>query len=135
MSSFIFSDSDVPNTNTSQADEEVNEVACLEVPQNIVDWIEKGLTANGEAKLVNAQAVKSNNFEKVYFVSAEFTGPGFNNEVGTWSTNNIEDEALVLSVNAMAKEFTDWFHGDREGAQFHVTMAYDGGYESQECLK
>ena len=37
--------------------------------------IETGLTVQGGGTLKNAQAVKSEDFENVYFISAEIDGP------------------------------------------------------------
>jgi hypothetical protein len=132
---------DENNTNQStQAQQESNEseqVAsrCLAVSEDTLSWIESGLT-DDNITLQNAQAVRSDDFEKVYFVSADLQGPGLEGaeDIATFAANNIDGSGLVLSVNAVAKEFTDWFHGDREGAQFHVTMSDDGARESRNCV-
>jgi len=45
------------------------------VPKALVSGIETGLTVQGGGTLKNAQAVKSEDFENVYFISAEIDGP------------------------------------------------------------
>lgn len=113
---------------------------CLSVPSVVVEWIEGGLVDNSSLK--NVQAVKSNDFNSVYFVSGYLQNPdlGDTGTIATFSLNNItfDDSSrgrLVLAIDDVAKEFSeDWFHGDRTGAQFHITMSDDGARESQKCL-
>jgi len=107
---------------------------CLVVPEETLSWIESGLIAD-DLSLESAQAVRSNDFAEVYFVSAYLKGEGLSGDsIATFATNNLDSSGLVLAVNEYAKEFSDWFHGDREGAQYYVTMNHDGARESRECV-
>jgi hypothetical protein len=103
--------------------------ACEDVSRATVKWLESGLTVSGGGQLKDAQAVRSGDYERVYFISARITGSGMGNDtIGTWakSGNVNSGEGLVLSVDTFAKEFSDWFPGDKEGAEYHVTMEDDG---------
>ncbi|MEX1014381.1 MAG: hypothetical protein WDZ80_04440 [Candidatus Paceibacterota bacterium] len=124
-------------TDPQQESNEREQVAsrCLGVPAETLSWIKSGLK-DDNITLRSAQAVRSDDFEKVYFVSADLQGLGLEGpgDIATFAANNIDGSGLVLSVDAVAKEFTDWFHGDREGAQFHVTMRDDGVRESRDCV-
>jgi hypothetical protein len=59
---------------------------CLDVPQNLVNDMATGLAVRG-GRLLNAQAVRSKDFKRVYFISAEIDGPGLegSGEIGTWA--------------------------------------------------
>ena len=126
----IFSDSDPsPKLTVVKSDR------CLAVSQETLSWIEEGLIYD-DLSLENAQSVKSKDFQSVYFVSARMVGDGLSgDEIATFATINIDSTGLVLAVSGHAKEFTNWFHGDREGGQYHVTLSNDGARESRECIE
>lgn len=100
---------------------------CLDVPANALARIDTGLT--------NGKAVRSNDFEKVYFVSAYLQGEGLSGtDIATFATNNLDGPAFVLAVDSYAKEFTVFPASDREGAQFYITLSDDGARESRDCV-
>jgi len=122
------------NNDTSQA----NKVACLDVSPAVTELIASNLTIDGVGTIRNLKAVQSNDFEKVYFVSGDLQGPGLEGErdIATFATNNIENATggvLVLSVNNVADEFSDWFHGP--DTDHNTTMRNHGARESQECVE
>lgn len=132
----ILGEGDESNTNQAiQPQGEQTASRCLDVPTETLSRIESGLK-DDDITLRNAQAVRSDDFEKVYFISADLQGPELEGtgDIATFAANNIDGPGLVLSVDDVAKEFTDWLHGDREGAQFHVTMSDDGARESHDCV-
>lgn len=115
-----------------------SESTCENVSQATVKWLESGLTVSGGGQLEDAQAVRSGDFKRVYFISARIKGPSMGNDViGTWGKSGNVNEAggLTLSIDSFAKEFSDWFPGDKEGAQYHVTMEDDGAEESHDCVE
>lgn len=69
---------------------------CEDVPRALVDAIATGLTVQGGGTLRQAQAVKSEDFDRVYFVSAEIDGAGLegSGDIGTWAKSGpLESEA------------------------------------------
>lgn len=109
---------------------------CLNVSADTVEWIRQGFL-NKEASLANAQAVKSDDFQNVYFVGVKVEGvENFNDDdIAVFAINSITETGLVLSVNSVAKQQTDWFHGDKEGAQYNVTINNDGAQDLLTCFK
>ena len=95
--------------------------------------IAEGLTVDGGGSLRYAQAVRSSEFDSVWFVAAEIDGAGIeaDGDVGVWATNDLSD-GLIFSVNALAREFSDWGDGGRTDAAF--SMANDGAEEARDCV-
>ena len=85
--------------------------------------------------LRNAQAVKSEVFKQVHFVSAEIDGPGIDGsgQIGTWAKRgSLGDGGGVISVDGFALEYSDWADGSRSGAELSITD--DGAQESRDCV-
>jgi hypothetical protein len=111
---------------------------CRNVPPGLVQGIETGLTlTGGGGTLSNAKAVKSNDFKRVYFISADIDGPGLEgpDDIGTWAKSGPlrVGGGLILSVDGVAKEFSDWGDGAKTDAQ--LSMEEDGAEESKECVE
>lgn len=108
---------------------------CLDVPPSIVAAIEEGLTVTGGGSLRLAQAVRSDDFLRVYFISADIQGSGLTatDDVGTWSTNKLENHGVIFAVDEMAKEFSEW--GDGGSTDAHLSMTDDGAQESVDCVR
>lgn len=102
---------------------------CLEVPENLVLSIQEGLTVG--ATLANAYAVRSERFTEVYFIAADFEGGGLDGESGIWATSSLEGAGLILSIDAFARDFSNWPDG-REIAN-PVTIEDDGAREAEAC--
>jgi hypothetical protein len=109
---------------------------CVDVSQARVAQIEEGLTVTGGGTLEGAKAVKSDDFSKVYFISAEIQGSGMEGqgEVGTWASNSIDanDPGTTYAVDGLAKEFSDWGDGGKTDAD--LDMSDDGAEESKDCV-
>jgi hypothetical protein len=64
---------------------------CVDVPPVLVDAISAGLKFPGVA-IRDAKAVKSDDFEQAWFVSADLEGDGVNldgpGDIATWVTND-----------------------------------------------
>jgi hypothetical protein len=110
---------------------------CDAAPKPLVDAIATGLTVQGGGTLRQAQAVKSEDFERVYFVSAEIDGAGMEGlgDIGTWAKSGPlrVGGGLILSVDPAAIEFSDWGDGGKTDAQ--LSMEDDGAEASRECVE
>lgn len=107
---------------------------CLDIPANVVERIESGLDIAGEGYLRNVKAVKSNDFESVYFVSGDLQGAGLEgeNDLATFATNQLDHTGLIFSVNTVAAEFSVWPLG--RDTDSNITMSDDGARESYDCV-
>lgn len=112
-------------------------LACEEVSQAMVDAIQTGVKVEGgTATLRFAQAVKSNEFNKAWMISADIEGPGLedSDDVGTWMSNDLEPgRGLIFSVDSVAKAFSDWGPADTTDAA--ATSQTHGVAESKACVK
>jgi hypothetical protein len=59
---------------------------------------------------VQAAAVRSPDFEKVFFIAVRFTVTGVDDPVvGVWASNSLKPGGgLIMSVDNVAQEFSDW---------------------------
>lgn len=109
---------------------------CLSVPESIVRRLNDGLNINGGGSITNLQAVKSNDFESVYFISGILNGPGLGRDTDlvTFVTNKLDSSGtgLTLSAEAVAAEFSDW--PDIATTNLGVSMGDDGYDESRKCV-
>ena len=91
-----------PSTNSSEP-----RVECLRVDREMADLIMTAGTGTGMAA-VRVSAVRSPDFERVFFIAVEFTLTGTSNVVGVWASNSLAaGGGLVLAADAFAKEFSD----------------------------
>lgn len=104
---------------------------CQPAPAILLDSIAEGLTVTGGGGLRNGWTVRSDDFEKAHFVAAEITGEGMSGTVGLWVTNDPASPGTLYSVNAFAKEFSDWADGGSTDAAFN--QANDGAREAIDC--
>jgi len=106
---------------------------CEKVSSAVLNAIAEGLTVTGGGTLRNGYAVKSDDFSKVYMVAADIQGTGMegDGEVGVWAMNSLDGDGLIFAVDGLAKEFSDWGHGDTTDA--HITQSSDGVAEAKEC--
>jgi hypothetical protein len=108
-----------------------------DVPKALVEAIATGLIVPGGGMLRQAQAVKSGDFDDVYFVSAEIDAAGLEGlgDIGTWAKSGPlrVGGGSIYSVDGVAKEFSDWGDGGKTDAQ--LSMEDDGAAASQECVQ
>ena len=72
--------------------------------------------------LRNGWAVRSPSHGQMYYIAAEIVGPGLTGAVGLWASNSLQPgEGLVLSVDGLARTFSEWPDG-RE-TQAHTSIA------------
>lgn len=104
---------------------------CQPAPAILLDSIAEGLTVTGGGGLRNGWTVRSDDYQKAYFVAAEITGEGMGGSVGVWVTNDPASPGSILSVNAFANEFSDWGDGRSTDAAF--SLSSDGAQEAIVC--
>jgi hypothetical protein len=116
---------------------------CLSVPDWIVTRLNDGLNINGGA-ITDLQAVRSNDFGSVYFITGRLQGPGLGREtdLATFISNKLDNSGtgMTLSADSVAVEFSDWpdiaatnLLGDG-GVSRGVVISSDGYKESRECV-
>jgi hypothetical protein len=111
---------------------------CLDVPADLVEAIQTSLTkVEGVSTLRFAQAVKSNAFQRVYFISADVEGPGLEatDDVATWAKTGelVLGGGLTMSVPGLATEFSDLPDGSKTDAD--ISRLDDGVLESKRCVR
>jgi hypothetical protein len=128
---------DLPPPATTVEEEEEESTHCRNVPPGLVNAMEEGLSVTGGGTLTNAHAVKSEDFKRVFFVSAEINGAGMegSGEIGTWAKSGPlrAGGGLILAVDSFANEFSDWGDGGETDAQ--LSMDNDGAEESKDCVE
>jgi hypothetical protein len=76
--------------------------------------------------------VRSEDYERMYFVSAELDGPGLEGggDVATWATTSVGGAEAIYAVDDLAKEYSDW----RPADEVDVTIDDHGAQESRDCV-
>jgi hypothetical protein len=97
---------------------------CEPLPIAAVEHL--GAALDGK-RLVDPVAVRSNDFEHVYFVAARVDG-----SPALWAMNQLDGYSLILSINDHAYELTQLARG--EGTDAHVTESDDGASEALSCV-
>jgi hypothetical protein len=123
-------------TSVAATSEQAVASRCTNVPQALVNTIGSRLTLH--ETLTNAQAVKSADRKRVWFISGEIDGPGLDRkgDIGTWAKVGplAVDGGLILSIDSVfAQQLSAWPRGDATYA--YVTMDDDGAQESHDCVK
>ncbi len=115
---------------------------CLRVGASLKKAIASGLTVKYGGELGKAAAVRSHDFERVWYVSAVILGAGIGSEtVGTWAVNVKPDAkhagGLIIAADSVAREFSDWGEAAAEGSPAAEVrgLENDGAQESRDCLE
>jgi hypothetical protein len=106
---------------------------CVVVSQKKLNRIADLLTVSGGGSLANGHAVKSNDFESLWFIAATINGPKMGSKtIGIWATNTLEAvTGGIFSVDSFAEEFSDWVVGSTTDA--NITQYDDGAQEAAQC--
>ena len=106
---------------------------CLAVSAKKLKNIATGLTIGGGGTLTNGFAVKSNDYEEVWFIAALIDGPSMGKGVvGIWASNRLEaNDGLIFAIDGFAEEFSDWGVGSTTDA--NITQNDDGAQEAAQC--
>lgn len=103
---------------------------CEAVPAALLKTLNSTLETG--AKMKTAAAVKSTDFEKVWFVAGPLTGPGLDGkDKAVFVTNDLTSPSLTYSVGGFAHQFSDLGHGEDTDAKF--SQQDDGYAEVQDC--
>ena len=140
--SIIFSSEDTTSEATPKATPIIWDKAvktktsrCEKPSKVLVATIASDLQTNGEGSLRHAYAVRSNDFEKAWFLAADIQAPGIESEgdIGVWSVNAIDDShPNIIAANAVAREFTTWgTAGNFSERTF--SSSNDGFEEARKC--
>lgn len=103
---------------------------CQPMSPQLSEAITAGLKIQGGGSLRGGQTVKSTGHENVWMVSADLEGPGLSakDNIATWATNDIRGGGSIFSVDAVAREFSQWGTGPGFG------LGDDGVTESKACV-
>jgi hypothetical protein len=105
---------------------------CKRAKMALVAAINGGM--QGGARFKKAYFVKSDDFNKAYFVSGVLSGPGLGSDnVATFVTNSPSGGGLINAVGGFAHQFSDY--GDGEKTDAHFSQSDDGYSASQDCAK
>jgi hypothetical protein len=106
---------------------------CVVVSQKKLNRIADLLTVSGGGSLANGHAVKSNDFESLWFIAATINGPKMESKtIGIWAANTLEAvTGGIFSVDSFAEEFSDWVVGSTTDA--NITQYDDGAQEAAQC--
>ena len=111
-----------------------SEVECLQVDEAMMEGVATGAIAGTGLDPVRAAAVRSPDFEKVFFIAMEFSATGIPDQVGVWASNSLEPGGgSILAVNAVAQEFTDWPAADSTDAA--IGLADPSVFTAISCLE
>jgi len=111
---------------------------CLAVAPDKIANIAQGLTVTGGGTLdaATARAVRSTEYDQVFFIAAEIDGTGMEGkgDIGVWASNSLEPgDGLIFAVGGFATEFSDWGDGSKTDAQMSITSA--GAGEAKDCVR
>jgi hypothetical protein len=110
---------------------------CLAASELQMEYIRNGIKQIQESNdALNGYAVRSNDYQRVWFVSAEITGPGIEAKqaIGLWAmSGDLEFPTTVFSVDGFAKEFSYWSDGTK--AEPQLSISDDGAQDALSCAK
>lgn len=102
---------------TTAPPEPVKDPGCEPVQAALLTALAAGAEADvGALTLTNGRAYRSPDYASVYFIAADLTAPGVNDETGVWATNSLGDGGVYLAVDGFAKQFTAWPDADSTDA-------------------
>jgi hypothetical protein len=106
---------------------------CQSVQPELLAAIAQGLTVSGGGSLPQGAAYRSPDHEQVWYIAARIAGEGIDNVIGVWATNRLDASGMILSVDAIANEFSDWADGRTTDAQLNTTDP--GAVRARQCLE
>lgn len=112
---------------------------CLKIkkwyPKQVLKANEQG---TGKLRFVAAKAVKSPDFQNVYFVAIKFKATGISPTTGVWAVSGGlpqkpgDLKGLTLAIDATAQLFTTWGKGDATSAR--ISKADPSVSAARACL-
>jgi hypothetical protein len=95
---------------------ETKKISCIPLSDSVLSAIASGEEDGVGMSPVVGYAIKSSDFNNVYFMAIEFAASGIENQVGVWARNGIES-GIIMSVDGTAKSFTVWPDASSTDAQ------------------
>ena len=110
-------------------DDDTTDSRCEPINASMMGAIAEGMSGT---KLSRAEAVKSDDFDSVWFIAGEVEGS--TGEPGLWASNDITEAGagLIYSVNDVALEVSDWGNGGTTDAA--MSPDDDGAQEAIDCV-
>ena len=110
---------------------------CISLPKERIEDLQYGLDDSlPDNYIVEAYAVRSNDYKKVYFMAAYVYGPGIEDGVGpgVWARiGGLETPGLIYSVGGVANGYSDW--GDGGTIDARLSLFDDGADEARKCVE
>lgn len=95
---------------------EMKKTSCIKLSDSVMNAIASGEEDGVGMSPKVGYAIKSTDFNNVYFLAIEFGASGIENQVGVWARNGIES-GIIMSVDGTAKSFTVWPDASSTDAQ------------------
>ena len=108
------------------------ESRCVTPHPDIVTEIASFLDLEGKATLRGAQAVRTRDYERVWFVAADIQAPGLegSDDVFVWATQSVDQMgSWINSVRGGSETVSKWPN------DYGFTTADDGAREAKECTR
>ena len=112
----IFAPVAFANSGCKESASQDESASCIRLPKSVLNSVAAGEELGVGMVPVSGFAIKSADFNNVYFFAIEFQATGIENQVGVWARNGIES-GLILSVDGTAKAFTIWQDASKTDAQ------------------
>ncbi len=130
------SDSSIEVSSSNSEDSDSAESAtkspdCISLPASVLETIASGEEPGVGMKSIRGFAVKSADFNNVYFFAIEFSATGISSQTGVWARNGI-DSGIIMSVDGFAKEFTVWPDASKTDA--NISTADRNVLIAKSCL-
>lgn len=123
------------STSTTSSFGEGDTSRCITASSAQVEAIRAGVKDIADTNdIKSGWAVKSNDFDNVWFVAAKIYGPGIENgsDPGVWAiSGDLNNPGMILSVNGYAKEFSSYPDASKTDAS--ITTADDGAKDALLC--
>ena len=109
--------------------------SCEPLDQATLDRIAAGFNTDG-LTLDAGYTTPNGERQNVRYLAATISGPGIDAQPALWATNDdpatTEWDGILISVDAIAQEFTDWPNGPADDP---ITAHEQGGQEALACLE
>ncbi len=114
---------------------EMQSSRCVPASNEQLEAIRAGIKDIAQGNdIKSGWAVKSNDFEKVWFVAVKIYGTGMENGTGPglWAiSGELNSPGMILSVDGFAKEFSSYPDASKTDAA--ITISDDGAQDALSC--
>ncbi len=92
---------------------------CYHAPSALIQQLNAGLTAYGDAQVIDVYVVDSNDDRPWRFIGGHLSGPGLGIEA-VWATASLDldNSPLLVAAESMAAEFSIWDFPNRGESRF-----------------